>query len=289
VNDKYGADILRLWVMNSDTSEDLRIGPEILKQQAELYRRLRNTLRWILGSLDGFTDAEKLPEQQFPALEKLILHRLSELDGLLREAVESHDWTGVYPAIHHFCATDLSAFYFDIRKDSLYCDRPDAKKRRACRSLLDILHRCLTAWLAPALPFTAEEAFCARHGADASVHLTLFPEIPADWRNDALAEKWEKIRALRAGVTGAIELMRREKTIGSSLQALALLPPDASGLLSQQDWADICITSGAEFGSASGASVAPGEKCERCWRVLPEVGSNQAHPSLCLRCCEAVG
>ena len=289
VNDKYGADILRLWVMNSDTSEDLRIGPEILKQQAELYRRLRNTLRWILGSLDGFDDSEKLPDQKFPELERLILHRLAELDALIRNAVASHDWTGVYPAIHHFCATDLSAFYFDIRKDSLYCDRPDAEKRRACRSLLDILHRCLTAWLAPALPFTAEEAYCARFGEDVSVHLTLFPEIPGHWRNDALAEKWGKIREIRTGVTGAIELMRREKVIGSSLQAVALLPASAQDLLEAQDWADICITSNAEFGAGPAASQAPGQKCERCWRVLLEVGSALAHPTLCLRCCEAVG
>ncbi|OYV34316.1 MAG: isoleucine--tRNA ligase, partial [Acidocella sp. 20-61-6] len=187
VNDKYGADILRLWVMNSDTSEDLRIGPEILKQQAELYRRLRNTLRWILGSLDGFTEAEKLPEAEFPELETLMLHRLWELNALVQKSIASHDWTGVYPAIHHFCSTDLSAFYFDIRKDSLYCDRADSKKRRACRTVLDILHRCLTAWLAPALPFTAEESWVTRFGNDASVHLTLFPEIPATWQDEALA------------------------------------------------------------------------------------------------------
>jgi isoleucyl-tRNA synthetase len=289
VNDKYGADILRLWVMNSDTSEDLRIGPEILKQQAELYRRLRNTLRWILGSLDGFDDAERLPEQKFPELERLILHRLAELDALVRNAVASHDWAGVYPAIHHFCATDLSAFYFDIRKDSLYCDRPDAQKRRASRSLLDILHRCLTAWLAPALPFTAEEAYCARHGDEASVHLTLFPEIPSHWRNGALAEKWTKIREIRTGVTGAIEAMRREKTIGSSLQAVAIIPEFGRELLGAEDWADICITSGAQFSAGIGATEAPGQKCERCWRVLPEVGTVPAHPTLCLRCCEAVG
>ena len=289
VNDKYGADILRLWVMNSDTSEDLRIGPEILKQQAELYRRLRNTLRWILGSLDGFDDAEKLTEEKFPELERLILHRLAELDTLVRKAVASHDWTGVYPAIHHFCATDLSAFYFDIRKDSLYCDRPDAEKRRASRSLLDILHLCLTAWLAPALPFTAEEAFCARYGDEASVHLTLFPDIPALWRDDSLAEKWTKIREIRTGVTGAIEAMRREKIIGSSLQAVAIIPEFGRELLGAEDWADICITSEAKFGLHTAAHEASGLKCERCWRVLPEVGSAAAHPTLCLRCCEAVG
>jgi isoleucyl-tRNA synthetase len=289
VNDKYGADILRLWVMNSDTSEDLRIGPEILKQQAELYRRLRNTLRWLLGSLDGFTDAEKRPEQDFPELERLILHRLWEINALIRKAVESHDWTGVYPAIHNFCATDLSAFYFDIRKDSLYCDRPDSEKRRACRSTLDILHRCLTAWLAPALPFTAEEAWMARFGEEASVHTTLFPEVPDGWRDEALAERWAKIRDHRAGVTGGIEIMRRDKVIGSSLQATAVISPEARELLADLDvWADICITSTAIGGLTNAAAVADGSKCERCWRVLPEVGTNTAHPTLCIRCCEAV-
>ncbi len=288
VNDKYGADILRLWVMNSDTSEDLRIGPEILKQQAELYRRLRNTLRWLLGSLDGFTDAEKLPEQEFPELERLILHRLWELNALMQRAVESHDWTGVYPALHNFCATDLSAFYFDIRKDSLYCDRPDAPKRRACRTVLDILHRCLTAWLAPALPFTAEEAWTARFGGEISVHLTLFPEVLGTWRDDALVETWRQIRAVRSDVSATIEDMRREKKIGSSLQAVAEIASFQDLSLSNGEWAEVCITSGASFGGHTGATVAPGAKCERCWRVLEEVGSDRRHPTLCLRCVGAV-
>jgi isoleucyl-tRNA synthetase len=290
VNDKYGADILRLWVMNSDTSEDLRIGPEILKQQAELYRRLRNTLRWILGSLDGFSEAEKLTSQEFPELERLMLHRLWELNALMQKSVVSHDWTGVYPALHNFCATDLSAFYFDIRKDSLYCDRADAPKRRACRTLLDILHRCLTAWLAPALPFTAEEAWTTRFGEESSVHATLFPEIPSAWQDPALADKWEKIREFRTGVTGSIEVLRRDKKIGSSLQAVAILPAEALGLLDDLGvWADVCITSVAEQGLNVGAAIIEdGAKCERCWKVLPEVGSNAKHPTLCRRCCEAV-
>src|SRR6202012_5723808 len=150
---------------------------------AELYRRLRNSLRWILGSLDGFTEEERLPETEFPALETFLLHRLWELNAKIATAVQNHDWTGVYPALHNFCATDLSAFYFDIRKDSLYCDRPDTLRRCPSRSFLDILFRALTSWLAPVLPFTAEEAWCARFGDDVSVHLTPFPEIPEAWRN----------------------------------------------------------------------------------------------------------
>ncbi len=289
VNDKYGADILRLWVMNSDTSEDLRIGPEILKQQAELYRRLRNTLRWVLGSLDGFSEAERVPEQKFPALERFMLHRLWELNQRVLGAVRGHDWTGVYPAIHHFCATDLSAFYFDIRKDSLYCDAPSAEKRRACRSFLDILHRCLTTWLAPALPFTAEEAWIARFGAEASVHLEPFHPVPEAWRDDALAGTFAKLREHRGNVTGAIEEMRRDKAIGSSLQAEAVLSPEARAVLDDAAlWAEICITSAAGFGENDTAIAASGEKCERCWKVLPEVGGNAKHPTLCRRCCDAV-
>ncbi len=159
VTDKFGADILRLWVMNADTTEDLRIGPEILKQQAELYRRLRNTLRWLLGSLAGWDEAERIAPAEMPALERWVLHRMAELDLRLRTALERHDWTGVYPDIHAFCAADLSAFYFDVRKDALYCDRTDSPRRRAARTVLDHLHRCLTAWLAPVLAFTAEEAW----------------------------------------------------------------------------------------------------------------------------------
>ena len=289
VNDKYGADILRLWVMNSDTSEDLRIGPEILKQQAELYRRLRNSLRWILGSLDGFTEDERVPAAEFPGLERFLLHRLWELNEKIAGALRSHDWTGVYPALHQFCTTDLSAFYFDIRKDSLYCDRPDAPRRRASRSFLDILFRALTSWLAPVLPFTAEEAWCARFGDDVSVHLTQFADVPEAWRNDALAAQWAQIREHRAGVTGAIELMRKDKQIGSSLQAEAILSPEAAVVLGDSElWAEICISSAASFGAQDGAAIAAGQKCERCWRVLPEVGADPNHPTLCRRCCEAV-
>jgi isoleucyl-tRNA synthetase len=353
VNDKYGADILRLWVMNSDTSEDLRIGPEILKQQAELYRRIRNTLRWILGSLDGFTDAEKLPKEKFPELEQLILHRLSELNELIETALRTHDWTGVYPAIHNFCATDLSAFYFDIRKDSLYCDRPDSEKRCACRTVLDILHRCLTAWLAPALPFTAEEAWQSRFGGNSSVHLSLFPVLETTsslraersnpdsaamisepgllrsarndgeaggaagsvvigehWRNQQLAEKWDIIRSQRRRLTFIVEDGRRAGAIKSSLMAHVFFPlrPEYLSLLSADEWAEIGIVSKVtviadEQGSLTSSdgstvfgdgalslsyTVADGTKCERCWRVREDVGTIAAHPTLCIRCCEAV-
>jgi len=292
---EYGADILRLWVMNSDTALDLRIGPEILKQQAELYRRIRNTLRWLLGNLDGFREDETVPYGELPELERWVLHRLTELDARIRRAVETHDWTGVYPEIHHFCATDLSAFYFDIRKDALYCDRADSPRRRAARTVLDILHRCLCTWLAPVLVFTAEEAWLARFpDEEGSVHLLDFLFIPEGWKNEALAAKWARIRELRGLVTAELERARVAGRIGSSLQAapeLALPEADAA-LLPAEGWAEICITSGFTLARAAAPEArfhpAPGAKCARCWRVLPEVGASARHPTLCRRCEDAV-
>jgi len=303
VTKQYGADILRLWVMNSDTADDLRIGKGILAQQAELYRRLRNTLRWLLGNLDGFQDEEILPPGMLPELERWVLHRLSELDTRIRKAVKDYDWNGVYPEIHAFCATDLSAFYFDVRKDSLYCDAKGSPRRRAARTVLAALHRCLTAWLAPVMPFTAEEAWQARFpDAQDSIHLQLFPEIPADWRDDALAAKWTKVRDIRRVVTGALEKARAGGVIGSSLQASPALHLPASDLdlLPPEVWAELCITSGLDLagkdapadaftvegipGVATVFAPAAGHKCDRCWRVLPEVGRSASHPTLCLRC-----
>ncbi|MBN8925327.1 MAG: isoleucine--tRNA ligase [Rhodospirillales bacterium 69-11] len=295
VAEKYGADILRLWVMSSDTSEDLRIGQEILKQQADLYRRLRNTLRWVLGSLDGFTEAERVPVSEMPELERWILHRLTDLDAKIRAAVISYDWTNVYPELHNFCAVDLSAFYFDIRKDSIYCDRPDSARRRAARTVLDHLHRCLTTWLAPVLCFTAEEAWTARFGDESSVHLQLFPDLPAEWRDEKLAARWETIRAVRRRITVPLEEARNAKRIGASLQAAVTLKlaQDEAELLNAAEWAEVAIVSSVHPVAGEGdepAEIAPaaGEKCARCWKVLTEVGSVAAHPTLCLRCADAV-
>ncbi len=290
VSDKYGADILRLWVMNSDTTADLRIGPEILKQQAELYRRIRNTLRWILGGLDGFSDAESVAYEDMPELERWVLHRLSELDAQIRTAVTSYDWTGVVPALHGFCAADLSAFYFDVRKDTLYCDRPDSLARRAVRTVLDQLHRCLCIWLAPVLVFTAEEAWTSRFGTDQSVHLQTTPSLPATWRNEALAARWVEIRAVRRALTTALEDGRKAGWLKSSLLAEIDLPAgEAGALLSPEEWERLAIVSYVRIGGDSVAvRPAAGAKCERCWKVLPEVGSVAAHPTLCRRCADAV-
>jgi len=246
----------------------------------------------LLGALDGYSAAEEVAPADMPELERWVLHRLAELDAQLRAAVESHDWNGVYPAIHHFCSTDLSAFYFDIRKDALYCDRPDSLRRRAARTVLDQLHRCLTTWLAPVLVFTAEEAWAARFGSETSVHEQQFPTIPSDWRDEALAEKWLRVRDIRRLGTTKLEAMRQAGQIGSSLQAEVTLrfPDGEDRLLSAQDWADSLIVSTLRFGDADAvvtaeAAVAAGEKCARCWRVLPEVDPTT---KLCLRCTDAV-
>ncbi len=289
---KTGADILRLWVMNTDVTEDQRIGKNILEQQAELYRRIRNTLRWLLGNLDGFEESEKLPHAELPELERWVLHRLTELDAKLRQAQRTHDWTGVYPEIHAFCASDLSAFYFDIRKDSLYCDAKDSPRRRAARTVIDVLHRCLTTWLAPVLVFTAEEAWLARFpGEDSSVHLQDWPSLPAAWRDEALGAKWAKLREARGLATAELEVARRNGLIGASLQARVTLAGEAFAPLPAETWEEVLIASQVVLapGGETKATVdlAPGQKCDRCWRVLPEVGQSAAHPSLCRRC-EAV-
>jgi isoleucyl-tRNA synthetase len=288
VSDKYGADILRLWVMNSDTSEDLRIGPEILKQQAELYRRIRNTLRWILGSLDGFTETERVAESEMPELERFVLHRLTELDAQIRHATTSYDWTGVVPALHNFCSTDLSAFYFDVRKDALYCDPAASPRRRAARTVLDHLHRCLTIWLAPVLVFTAEEAWVSRFGEDSSVHLRTTPTLPEAWHDPALAERWRVIREQRRVITTEIETLRKNGGVKSSLQAAITLTSAETASLAADEWAELAIVSQANIGDALSVQVAAGDKCGRCWRILPEVGSVPRHLTLCLRCADAV-
>ncbi len=306
-----GADVLRLWVVSSDYTEDLRIGPDILKHQTDMYRRLRNTLRFLIGNLNGFGDSERVAEAEMPELERWVLHRLYELDRRLRRTCESYEFHAFYAALHAFCAVDLSAFFFDIRKDSLYCDRVDEPRRRAARTVMDAIFSCLTAWLAPALCFTAEEAWLARYGEGGlegaeSVHLRLFPDIPESWRDDELAAKWDKVRALRRVVTGALELERAEKRIGSSLQAnpIVYARPDHIEAMQGLDLAEIAITSDATLtadappkgafviedvdGVAVRPGLAEGDKCERCFKVLPEVGASADWPGICHRCVDAV-
>jgi isoleucyl-tRNA synthetase len=308
VIDQYGADILRLWVAQTDYTNDQRIGPEILKGTADSYRRLRNTLRFVLGALHGWTETERLPADQMPELDRWVLHRLAELDAQVRRGYAAHDFQGVFSAIFTFCTSDLSAFYFDVRKDSLYCDAPGSDRRRAVRTVMDALFHRLTAWLAPILVFTAEEVWLSRFPSeDGSVHLHDFPETPADWRDAALAARWDRIRHARRAVTAALEIQRTAKVIGASLEAAPVVHVADAGLLADLrsvDFAETCITSDLQLtadpepaeafrmpevpGVAVVFEPAAGDKCQRCWRVLPDVGRHR-HPGVCARCDAALG
>ncbi|MFN4010239.1 MAG: isoleucine--tRNA ligase [Pannonibacter sp.] len=299
---QYGADILRLWVASGDYAEDQRIGPEILKTSVDSYRKLRNTLRWMLGSLAHAT-GEKVALADMPELERLMLHRLADLDTLVREGYAAFDYKKVFHHLFTFMTVDLSAFYFDIRKDTLYCDPASSVRRKASLQVIEELFTCLVVWMAPMLPFTMEESWIARHpGADSSVHLQQFPGLPADWRDEALAAKWDKVREVRRVITGALEIERREKRIGSSLEAhpvVHVTDPELMAALAGIDMADISITSQLSLSDAAapagaftlddvkGVAVVPGlaegQKCARSWKILPEVGSDAAYPDVTLR------
>ena len=307
VTEQNGAEILRLWVVASDYSEDLKIGPEILKHQIDAYRRLRNTLRYLMGNLHGYVPGNAVPVAEMPELERWVLHRLWQLNAHVRQCCETFDFHGLFRELYNFCTVDLSAFYFDIRKDCLYCDPTTSPTRRAAQTVLAELFDCLTAWLAPILCFTAEEAWLQRNpGETESIHLRTFPTITEDWRSDSLGAKWEDIRQVRRVVLGALEIERAEKRIGSSLQAAprVFVSPEIAGSLENTDLAEIAITSDIAIETGDGPSnaftlpdvagiavvpeKAEGQKCERCWKVLPEVGSDSEYPDICGRCADAV-
>jgi isoleucyl-tRNA synthetase len=303
-----GADILRLWVCAADYADDLRLGKEILKTTVETYRKLRNTIRWMLGNLAHFNEEDRVAPHKMPELERLMLHRLAELDGLVRQAYADFDYKRIFAALSHFMTTDLSAFYFDVRKDALYCDPISSTTRRACLTVLDHLFRCTVIWLAPMLCFTAEEAWCERYRADsASVHLELFPEVPAAWRDDRLAEKWRKVRTVRRVVTGALEIERAAKRIGSSLEAHPIVHVSNSDLFAavvDVDLAEVCITSAATLVGDDGPSDAfrlpevagvavvsrraEGAKCARSWKISTTVGSDPKYPDVTPRDAQAL-
>lgn len=303
-----GADILRLWVMTSDYADDQRIGPEILKGTSETYRKVRNTLRWMLGTL-AHADGEAVALTDMPELERLMLHRLFELDGLVRQGYRDYDYKRIAHALINFTTIDLSAFYFDIRKDALYCDPISSVRRKAALQVIGIIFQALTRWLAPMLPFTMEEAHLSLHGADdgRSIHLELFPEIDATWQSPQLAEKWGKIREVRRVVLGAIEIERREKRIRGSLEAhvtVYVTNPALYSAVADVELADVSITSQATLSHDNGpadafrlddvpgvavvVTLAEGTRCARSWKVLPEVGSDPDYPDLTIRDAEAM-
>jgi isoleucyl-tRNA synthetase len=303
---QYGADILRLWVASSDYSEDLRLGKEIIQTTVDSYRKLRNTLRWLLGNLAHYRPTDVVDFADMPELEQLILHRLAQLDTQVRDAYKEYDYRRIVSLLTNFMNIELSAFYFDIRKDALYCDPISSTKRKAALTVLNHLFECLTAWLAPILVFTMEEVWLERYPQDgSSVHLRLFPEVPAEWINDELAAKWQLIRTVRRVVTGALEIERREKRIGSSLEAapkVFIADERYSTALKDQDLAEIAITSDIEVVAGAGegftledvpgVSVVPalaeGNRCARSWKILPEVGSDPDFPDVTLRDAKAL-
>lgn len=299
---QYGADILRLWVAQTDYTLDQRIGPEILKGVADGYRRLRNTMRYMLGSLNDFSTADRMDVSDMPELERWVLHRLAELDQTVRAGYAKYDFQGVFQAVFTFATVDLSAFYFDIRKDALYCDG-DTVARRSARTVLDLLFHRLTKWLAPVLVFTMEEVWLERFPeAGSSVHLQDFPETPKDWLAPELAAKWSGVRAARRVVTAALEVERTNKVIGASLEAAPVVyvsDDTLRAVLEALPFEDICITSQVTVtgtaapegaftvpevpGVAVAFAKAEGEKCARCWKVLPDVGTH-GHVGVCGRC-----
>jgi isoleucyl-tRNA synthetase len=303
-----GADILRMWVCASDYADDLRIGPEILKSTADTYRKLRNTVRWMLGTLAHFHDDERVRFEQMPELERLMLHRLAELDGLVRKAYADFDYKRIFAALSAFMTADLSAFYFDIRKDALYCDPYSSMTRKASLTVIDHLFRCTVIWLAPMLCFTAEESWLSRYGEGAkSVHLEAFPEVPAAWRDDKLAEKWRKVRIVRGVVTGALEIERAQKRIGSSLEAHPIVhvsDEDLFEAVADIDLAEVCITSAAtlvkdegpagafRLPDVAGVAVVPnlaeGTKCARSWKILNTIGADPEYPDVSPRDAKAL-
>ncbi|HEX8309194.1 MAG TPA: isoleucine--tRNA ligase [Allosphingosinicella sp.] len=286
VLNESGADILRLWTASTDYFEDVRIGKEVLATTTDAYRKLRNTFRYLLGALAGFDEAERVRAAEMPELERWVLHRLAELDAELREAIEAFEFNRYVRLISNFANDDLSAFFFDIRKDSLYCDAPSSPKRRAYRTVLDSVFHALVRWMAPVLCFTTEEVWRTRFPDEGgSVHLLEWPEIDSRWRDEALGSRWALIRATRENVTESIEPLRREKVIGSSLEAKVLYPDSQIDLLDTElsDLAEIYIVSEVAQAQSETIEVTKSDfgKCGRCWRLLPEVGEDGG---LCARC-----
>ncbi|NLS00291.1 isoleucine--tRNA ligase [Rhizobium sp. P38BS-XIX] len=296
-----GADILRLWVMTTDYWEDQRLGKAIIQTNVDAYRKLRNTIRWMLGTL-AHDKGEVIAYADMPELERLMLHRLAELDELVRESYDAFDFKRIARALIDFANVELSAFYFDVRKDALYCDAPSSLRRRASLAVIRTIFDCMVTWLAPMLPFTTEEAWLSRNPSAVSVHLEQFVTIAAEWKNEALAEKWKKIRAVRSVVTGALEIERKDKRIGSSLEAAPVVyiaDPELLKVLEGQDFSEICITSGISIEGGEGPgdafrlddgakvsvvpSLAEGRKCARSWRITTDVGSDPEYPDVSAR------
>jgi isoleucyl-tRNA synthetase len=305
---QFGIEPFRLLIASADYRDELRVGKTIIEQSSEAYRKLRNTLRFLLGALNGFEETERLARgSETPLLERWLLHRLWQLDRGVREAYETYQFRDAVSAIIEFCNVDLSAFYVDVRKDALYCDMQSSLRRRACRSALDEVFSRLTAWLAPILPFTAEEAWLTRFPDDVSVHLRLFPETPPAWEDEFAGEEIARLREARTVVTGALEVARRDKLIGSALEARPLVfvvDDNLRAALQAADFAELCITSGIAIEAGAGPATAfrlnetpgvavvvekaPGVKCARSWKYFDPATADPRYPDITPRDAEAV-
>ena len=301
VMSQYGVDILRLWVVASDYYDDLKLDNAILKAQSDSYRRIRNTFRYLIGNLEGFDEKEKINIAEFPELEKYILHRLWEVDQIIQKCVKDFNFHLMFTTLLNFCSNDLSAFYFDIRKDSIYCDSFDSKKRRSARTLLNLIFDHLVRWLAPSLSFTCEEAWKAK-GNTSSIHLEDFLKASQDFKNNDIANKWNIIKNIRKVITGAIEKKRAEKLIGSSLEANVIIyvKEDLKKKIEEINFDEIAITSSFQLldyknkkdyfaleeidDVAVTVEKTDGQKCERCWKYTDILQDKQ----ICQRCDEAI-
>ena len=298
---KYGADILRIWVVASDYSEDLKIDNQIINYQIDSYRKIRNTIRFLLGNLNNFTVNDAVELEQMPDLEKYILNKISQMNNELKSLVQKHDYHGIFVKLLNFCTLDLSAFYFDIRKDSLYCDGKDSLKRRSVSTCLHILFDFLSKWFSPIISFTSEEAWQSRHQDNSTSILSqTITEKDFTYSNSNLENTFDELKRVRKSVTAALEIKRNEKLIGSSLQAKAIIyiPSEIKQKLSTLNLAEMCIVSDVEIRDIAektptsmnfeeedifvDISLAEGDKCQRCWTILPEVKDSQDH--LCSRC-----
>ena len=298
---KYGADILRIWVVASDYSEDLKIDNQIINYQIDSYRKIRNTIRFLLGNLNNFSVNDAVELEQMPDLEKYILNKISQMNSELKSLVQKHDYHGIFVKLLNFCTLDLSAFYFDIRKDSLYCDSKDSLKRRSVSTCLHIIFDFLSKWFSPIISFTSEEAWQSRHQDNSTSILSqIITEKDFTYSYSNLEKSFDELKRVRKSVTAALEIKRNEKLIGSSLQAKAIIyiPSEIKQILSTLDLAEMCIVSEVEIKDITektpssmnfeeeeifvDISLAEGDKCQRCWTILPEVKDNQDH--LCSRC-----
>jgi len=307
VIDTFGADMLRLWVASTDYTDDVRIGKEILKHNEDVYRRLRNTLRYLLGALAEYNSKDEVGYDNLPSLERWVLHRLKDLEKSQQKLLTSYDFAAFYSELHTFCTSDLSAFYFDIRKDTIYCDALNSTQHLAALTVMHHVFNQLVLWLAPVLSFTAEEAWHAyqKSPTPSSIHTQCYPKLPEQWNDPAVAALWEELRNIRKVLTGALEVERAAKTIGSSLQAKLIIYVSEgwSDLWSKLDWAELAIASQCVIVRAQvpsnaftleevkGIGVvvesADGQKCGRCWKILPEVGTGRLK-DLCNRCDEVI-